>query len=144
MLIKDTYILRLLNYLEKIKNEKLREKYKGSKRTLVDGGRFFHQRSKNSGNGKAQNGQRYSSQNSSNASTVRFDKDNRSNPTSQGGGKDTQTIPTCKKCGKTHKGECSDESDVCFRCGKSSYHAKDYKVKVVDQVTGSDSNMYCF
>lgn len=80
ILIKDKEISRLIRYTEQIKDEKLRERDRDSKRAQVDGSRVSYQRSKNGGNGYSQSGKRYFEESASNNSTPKFNNDKWSNP----------------------------------------------------------------
>ncbi|XP_022027094.1 uncharacterized protein LOC110928338 [Helianthus annuus] len=39
----------------------------------------------------------------------------------------TENLGTCRKCRKTHSGECSMKSILCFRCGQTRHFANDCK-----------------
>ncbi|WMV54843.1 hypothetical protein MTR67_048228 [Solanum verrucosum] len=103
-------------YAQQIKESKLKEKNRETKRERTGDGNFSN--GKSDGQGRPKFNQRYSGQDSPN--TPRFNQE-------KGSGSPLPK-PTCIKYGRNHHGKCLANTEGCYGCGKSGHKIRDFPV----------------
>lgn len=111
MLIKEIDISHLMTYMEKIRDRKLREHDRESKRDRIKGGGFSHQKAESGGHGKFGGRQKKVGQGLTNVPSLMFNKDKGFDPKAQGC-PGTHTSLNCKKCERLYKRECLVSSNT--------------------------------
>ncbi|WMV41593.1 hypothetical protein MTR67_034978 [Solanum verrucosum] len=122
IVVHNMDISRLMVRAQHIDKEKLKGRSREKKRSRIDNGTFYNDRS--DGHGHPTFRQRFSEQGSSNA-PPRSNNERVSNPKPQGGNHRGYLLPTCGRYGKKHEGRCLIDMDCCLCCGETSHKMRD-------------------